>query len=48
MDFIWNHTVKEIHGENGKVSSVTLVNTVDGTEEEFKQMVYLFTLEWFL
>ena len=36
VDFIWNHTVKEIHEENGKVSSVTLVNTVDGTEREFK------------
>ena len=36
VDFIWNHTPKEIHQENGKVSSVTLVHTVDGTEREFK------------
>ena len=36
VDFIWNHTVKEIHGENGKVSKVTLVNTQDGSEQEFK------------
>lgn len=36
VDFIWNHTVKEIHGENGKVGKVTLVSTVDGTEKEFK------------
>ncbi|MET3697532.1 thioredoxin reductase (NADPH) [Bacillus oleivorans] len=36
IDFIWNHTVKEIHGENGKVSSVTLVSTETGEEQEFK------------
>ncbi|HWO75635.1 MAG TPA: thioredoxin-disulfide reductase [Bacillus sp. (in: firmicutes)] len=36
VDFIWNHTVKEIHGENGKVSSVTLVSTETGEEREFK------------
>ncbi|SOC43057.1 thioredoxin-disulfide reductase [Ureibacillus acetophenoni] len=36
IDFIWNHTVKEIHEENGKVSSVTLVNTEDGTEQQIK------------
>ena len=36
VDFIWNHTLKEIHEENGKVSSITLVNTVDGTERELK------------
>lgn len=36
IDFIWNATVKEIHEENGKVGSVTLVSTVDGTESEFK------------
>ncbi len=34
VDFIWNHTVKEINESNGKVGSVTLVNTVDGTEQE--------------
>ncbi|MTT30820.1 thioredoxin-disulfide reductase [Terrilactibacillus sp. BCM23-1] len=36
VDFIWNHTVKEIHEADGKVGSVTLVNTVDGTEKEVK------------
>lgn len=36
IDFIWSHTVKEIHAEDGKVSSVTLVSTKDGTEREFK------------
>ncbi|MGG0719971.1 thioredoxin-disulfide reductase [Robertmurraya massiliosenegalensis] len=36
IDFIWNHTVKEIHDKDGKVGSVTLVSTVDGTEQEFK------------
>lgn len=34
VDFIWSHTVKEIKGENGKVSGVTLVSTEDGTETE--------------
>lgn len=34
VDFIWSHTVKEIKGENGKVSGVTLVSTKDGTETE--------------
>ncbi|MFD2617754.1 thioredoxin-disulfide reductase [Terrilactibacillus laevilacticus] len=36
VDFIWNHTVKEIHEADGKVGSVTLVNTVDGSEKEVK------------
>lgn len=36
IDFIWNHTVKEIHDVDGKVGSVTLVSTVDGSEQEFK------------
>ncbi|MEK4963632.1 thioredoxin-disulfide reductase [Weizmannia sp. FSL K6-3076] len=36
IDFIWNHTVKEIHEENGKVGTVTLVSTVDGSEKPFK------------
>jgi thioredoxin reductase (NADPH) len=35
IDFIWNHTVKEINGE-GKVGSVTLVSTDNGEETEFK------------
>lgn len=35
IDFVWNTTLKEIHGTDGKVSSVTLVSTVDGSEKEF-------------
>nr|WP_106780903.1 thioredoxin-disulfide reductase [Lysinibacillus timonensis] len=34
VNFIWNHTVKEINDKDGKVGSVTLVNTVDGAEQE--------------
>lgn len=34
INFIWNTAVKQVNGE-GKVSGVTLVNTVDGTESEF-------------
>ncbi|KQL33316.1 thioredoxin-disulfide reductase [Psychrobacillus sp. FJAT-21963] len=36
IDFIWNTTLKEIHGKDGKVASVTLVSTVDGSEREFE------------
>ena len=36
IDFIWNHTVKEINEKDGKVGSVTLVSTVDGAEKEFE------------
>ncbi|PWA12591.1 thioredoxin-disulfide reductase [Pueribacillus theae] len=36
VEFIWNHTVKEIIGKDGKVSSVMLVNTQTGEEQEFK------------
>ncbi|WP_433744530.1 thioredoxin-disulfide reductase [Falsibacillus pallidus] len=36
IDFIWNHTIKEINEENGKVGSVTLVSTEDGKEVDFK------------
>ncbi|GGA60148.1 thioredoxin-disulfide reductase [Ornithinibacillus halotolerans] len=36
INFIWNHTVKEIHGEHGKVNRITLVNTVDGSEQELQ------------
>ncbi|QJC90250.1 thioredoxin-disulfide reductase [Bacillus inaquosorum] len=36
VDFLWNKTVKEIHEENGKVGSVTLVDTVTGEKSEFK------------
>lgn len=32
IDFIWNNTVKEINEKDGKVGSVTLVDTVDGSE----------------
>lgn len=34
IDFIWNHTVKEINEKDGKVGSVTLVSTVNGEEKE--------------
>ncbi|WP_215143828.1 thioredoxin-disulfide reductase [Exiguobacterium qingdaonense] len=34
IDFIWNHTVKEITENDGKVGGVRLVNTVDGTETD--------------
>lgn len=34
IDFIWNHTIKEIHEVGGKVGKVTLVNTQDGSEME--------------
>ena len=36
IDFIWNHTVKQINEENGKVGSVVLVSTETGEEQEFK------------
>ncbi|MFC0187470.1 thioredoxin-disulfide reductase [Fictibacillus aquaticus] len=36
IDFLWNKTVKEIHGENNKVAGVTLVDTVTGEESKFK------------
>ena len=36
IDFIWNSTVKKVNESNGKVGSVTLVSTVDGTEQEFE------------
>lgn len=36
VDFIWNHTVKEINETNGKVGSVTLVDVNSGEEQEFK------------
>jgi len=36
IEFVWNHTVKEINDENGKVGSVTLASTVDDSEHEFK------------
>ncbi len=36
IDFIWSHTVKEIHDKDGKVGGVTLVSTKDDAETEFK------------
>ncbi|MBW3110914.1 MULTISPECIES: thioredoxin-disulfide reductase [Bacillaceae] len=36
VDFIWNHTVKEINDKDGKVGSVTLVSTEDGKETDFQ------------
>jgi len=36
IDFIWNHTVKQINESNGKVGGVTLVNTATGEEQEVK------------
>ncbi|MBA2871374.1 thioredoxin reductase (NADPH) [Anoxybacillus calidus] len=35
IDFIWSHTVKQIHAKDGKVGSVTLVSTKTGEEREF-------------
>ncbi|MDZ5713527.1 thioredoxin-disulfide reductase [Jeotgalibacillus sp. HH7-29] len=35
IDFIWNSTVKEINEKDGKVGSVTLVSTEDGSETDF-------------
>ncbi|MFE3574124.1 thioredoxin-disulfide reductase [Lysinibacillus sp. NPDC059133] len=35
IDFVWNATVKEINEADGKVGSVTLQSTVDGTESDF-------------
>ncbi|PES94765.1 thioredoxin-disulfide reductase [Bacillus cereus] len=36
VDFIWNHTIKEINEANGKVGSVTLVDVNSGEEQEVK------------
>lgn len=36
IDFIWNTTIKEINEQNGKVGSVTLVSTENGSQSEFK------------
>ncbi|MEK4201457.1 thioredoxin-disulfide reductase [Cytobacillus sp. FSL K6-0265] len=36
IDFIWNHTVKEVNDKDGKVGSVTIVSTETGEEKEFK------------
>ncbi|WP_040224704.1 thioredoxin-disulfide reductase [Bhargavaea cecembensis] len=36
IDFIWSHTLKSINDKDGKVGSVTMVSTKDGSEQEFK------------
>lgn len=36
IDFIWNSTVKQVNAADGKVGSVTLVSTEDGSEREFE------------
>jgi len=36
IQFIWNASVKEVNAREGKVGSVTLVSTVDGSEKEFE------------
>lgn len=36
ISFIWNTTLKQINGTEGKVSGVTLVNTQNGEESDFK------------
>lgn len=33
IDFIWNHTVKSINDQDGKVGSITLVSTENGEEQ---------------
>ena len=35
VEFIWNHTVKEIKDKDGKVGGVILANTQTGEEQEF-------------
>ena len=34
IDFVWSHTLKQINDTDGKVGSLTLVSTVDGSEKE--------------
>lgn len=36
IDFIWNTTLKTINEKDGKVGSVTLVSTEDGSESEYQ------------
>lgn len=36
IEFIWNHTAKEIIEKDGKVGGVQLVNTQTGEEQEFR------------
>lgn len=33
IDFIWNHTLKSVNEKDGKVGSLTLVSTEDGSEQ---------------
>jgi thioredoxin reductase (NADPH) len=35
IDFIWDTTVKKVNDKDGKIGSVTLVSTKDGSEKEF-------------
>src|SRR5699024_7481067 len=34
INFIWNHTLEEIHEHDGKVGNLMLVSTVDDTEQK--------------
>ncbi len=43
VDFIWNHTIKEINEANGKVGSVTLVDVNSGEEKKSKLTAYSYT-----
>jgi thioredoxin reductase (NADPH) len=36
IEFIWNSSVKEVNALEGKVGSVTLVSTIDGSEKVFE------------
>ncbi|WP_432360575.1 thioredoxin-disulfide reductase [Sporosarcina sp. UB5] len=36
IDFIWNTTVKQVNEKDGKIGSITLVSTVDGSEKEME------------
>ena len=36
INFIWNTEVKEVNGKDGKIDSVTLLSTKDGSESEHK------------
>jgi len=36
IEFIWNSTVKQVNDKDGKVGSVTLVSTIDGSEKDFE------------
>ena len=36
IDFIWNTTVKQVNEKDGKIGSVTLISTEDGSEREME------------